>query len=89
MTDAEQSRDLFTALQPGDKVEITHEVKVGLKVWTTVTRGAVVKTERKRHGLSFRRAADDKVFSDEILLKRDSGELTTVTLDEFTVMKRL
>ena len=28
---------------------------------------------------------DDKVISDIIVLKRDGGELTTVTLDEFSV----
>ena len=82
------SRELFTLLQPGDRVEVEHEVKVGGEVWMTKTSGSVVRTERRRHGLHFRRNRDDKVFSDMIVLNRD-GELITVTMDEFTVLRRL
>ena len=87
-TEAE-SREVFSQLKPGDRVEVTHTVKVGQQSWTTTTVGAVVRTERRRHGLHFRRNRDDKVFSDLIILKLDDGELTTVTLDEFTVLRRL
>ena len=84
------SRQLFTELQPGDRVEVEHEVKIGSsKTWQTITRGTVVSTERRRHGLHFRRNRDDKVFSDLIVLDRGDGELTTVTMDEFTILRRL
>ena len=36
-----------------------------------------------------RRNYDDKVYSDVIVLKRDDGELTTVTIDEFSELKKL
>ena len=88
MPTANHNRAWFEGLQPGDQVELEHLVKVGLKSWTTLTRGQVVSTERRRHGLHFRRAGDDKVFSDLILLKRDDGELTTITVDEYTTLKR-
>jgi hypothetical protein len=80
---------VFGELRPGDRIELTHEVKVGLKRWTTTTVGTVARTERRRHSLHFRRSGDDKVFSDLIVLQRDSGELTTVTLDEFSALRRL
>ena len=57
--------------------------------WPTKTIGTVVKTERRRHGLHYQRARDDKVWSDMIVLRRDDGELTTVSVDEFTELKRL
>jgi len=79
----------FSSLRPGDRVEIVHEVKVGFRSWPTKTVGTVVETERRQHSLHFRRAGDDKVFSDVILLKRDDGELTTVTLDEFSELRKL
>lgn len=82
-------RALFSHLQPGDRVELVHEVKVGQQRWTTTTQGEVVRTERRRHGLHFRRNRDDKVFSDLIILRHPDGELTTVTLDEFTTLRRL
>lgn len=81
--------DTFSSLQPGDRVELRHQVKVGFNSWETVTVGTVVSAERRRHGLHYRRNSDDKVFSDVIVLRRESGELTTVTLDEFSQLRKL
>ncbi len=83
------ARKLFAELKAGDRLEATHEVKVGLKRWTAKTIGTVVSCERRRHGLHFRRQNDDKVYSDVILLRREDGELTTVTMDEYTVLRRI
>ncbi len=77
----------FEDLRPGDRVEIEHQVTVGVQTWTTKTTGIVVRRERRRHGLHFRRTLDDKVFSDLVVLRLDGGELTTITLDEFTVLR--
>jgi len=84
-----ETRQLFAELAPGDRVEIVHQVKVGMRTWTTTTTGTVRRTERRRHGLHFTRNPDDKVYSDVILLEREDGELTTVTIDEYTTLKRL
>ncbi len=90
MSAAADARQLFTQLQPGDQVEVVHEVKVGSsKTWSTTTTGTVVNTERRRQGLHHRRSNDDKVFADMIILRRPSGELTTITMDEFTELKRV
>ena len=86
---AAEMLDVFRQLKPEDRVEIKHEVKVGFRSWETVTAGTVVWTERRRHGLHHRRNRDDKVFSDVIVLRRDDGELTTVTLDEFSELTKL
>jgi hypothetical protein len=81
--------ELFADLQPGDRVQVDHEVKVGFRKWHTTTIGTVVRKERRRQSLHFRRNTDDKVFSDVLVIQRESGELTTVTLDEFSVLKKL
>jgi hypothetical protein len=80
---------VFESLQPGDKIELKHQVKVGFRNWETTTTGTVEKIDRRRHGLHRQRNFDDKVYSDIIILKRDSGELTTVTMDEFSELKKL
>lgn len=77
----------FDELKPGDRIEVEHVVTVGARQWTTRTRGTVVRIERRRHGLHFRRNFDDKVYSDSILLELPDGELTAVTVDEFTVVR--
>jgi hypothetical protein len=84
-----QTLSVFEQLQPGDRIELKHAVKVGFKTWQTTTVGTVVKAERRRHSLHFQRNFDDKVFSDFIVLRRDDGELTTVTLDEFSELRKL
>lgn len=89
MATQNETQQLFQQLQPGDKVELTHEVKVGFKSWQTTTAGEVVRTDRRRHGLHHQRSSDDKVFSDIIVLRREDGEHTTVTLDEFSELRRL
>ncbi len=78
----------FDELKPGDRIEVEHLVTVGTKNWSTKTKGTVVRTERRRHGLHFRRSPDDRVYSDVILMELPDGELTTVTMDEFTVLRR-
>ena len=83
------TRSLFDELAPGERIEIEHTITAGRESWTTRTVGTVVRTERRRHGLHFRRNFDDKVFSDVILLELPDGELAAVTLDEFTVVRLL
>ena len=86
----QQSRTLNDQLTPGDRVEVIHGVQVGsTATWNTTTVGKVLRRERRRHGLHFRRNADDKVFSDVLILSRDDGELTTVTIDEYTRLRKL
>jgi hypothetical protein len=84
-----ETRRTFAELVPGDRVEVEHEVKVGQERWPARTTGKVVRKDRRRHGLHFRRNPDDKVWSDVLVLEREGGELTTVTIDEFTVLRKL
>ena len=78
---------VFDDLTPGDRIEVEHTVTVGLSRWTSNTVRVVVRTERRRHGLHYRRNHDDWVSSDVILLRHADGELTTITMDEFTVLR--
>jgi hypothetical protein len=85
-----ESRILYEQLQPGDRVEVLHGVTVGSTAkWSTTTVGRVLRRERRRHGLHFRRNTDDKVYSDVLILARDDGELTTVTIDEYTRLRKV
>jgi hypothetical protein len=85
-----EARSLYEQLQPGDRIEVVHGVTVGSSAtWSTTTVGKVLRRERRRHGLHFRRNPDDKVYSDVLILAREDGELTTVTMDEFTRLRRV
>jgi len=82
-----QTQTALDDLKPGDRIEVEHTVIVGQTKWPSKTLGTVVRVERRRHGLSTARNFDDKVHSDTILLKLPDGELTNVTMDEFTVIR--
>ncbi len=81
--------EVFNQLQPGDRIELEHEVKVGFQLWTTKIAAEVVRKERRRQGLHTQRNPDDKVFTDMIVLRKEDGELTTVSLDDFSSLKKL
>ncbi len=84
------TRQNVNELEPGNRVEVVHQVKVGSSAsWTTTTVGTVERVERRRHGLHFRRNFDDKVFSDMIVMRLDDGSMTTITVDEYTQLKRV
>lgn len=84
-----ESRALYEQLQPGDRVKVEHDVTVGSTgSWRSTMTGRVLRRERRRHGLHFRRSGDDKVYSDVLILVHDSGEHTTITMDEFTRLER-
>jgi len=85
---ARDTLHVYQTLAPGDRVEITQTVRVGFRHWTTTTVGTVVGTSRERHSLHYRRSSDDRVYRDILVLRRDDGELTTVTLDECTVLAK-
>lgn len=83
------THELFGQLRPGDRIAVEHLVTVGSRQWTSRTEGTVDRTDRIRHGLHFRRNADDRVWSDIIFITRADGEKTAVTLDEFTTIQRM
>ena len=85
MNEAEM-RQLYVDLQPGDWVEIVHHVKIGFKEHATHTVGVVVTKERRRSGMNsgFARNWDDKYWFDHLTVRKDDGELTAVTMDEYT-----
>lgn len=85
----DQSLRAYHELQVGDRAEVVHEVKVGFRSWSCRTVGEVVRKERRRHSLHHDRNHDDKVFSDVLVLRLASGELTTLTLDEFSSVTKL
>jgi hypothetical protein len=51
----------------------------------------VAKKERRQCGVDsgFTRNWDDKYWFDHLVLRKDDGELTSLTMDEYTQLKHL
>ena len=86
-----EMRQLYAELHPGDRVEVIHHIKIGFREHETRTIGTVLKKERRQCGIDsgFARNWDDKYWFDHLVLRKDDGELTSLTMDEYTWLKRL
>jgi len=81
-------RTRFDELKPGDRIEVQHTLTVGGESRSVTICGLVVRTERRRQGRACGCGPGDKPPSDVILLELSDGELTSVAVDESTVLRR-
>jgi hypothetical protein len=79
---------LFDELKPGDRIEVEHMVTVGRRSWPSRTLGTVVRTERRHHELHPHGHPHRARASNSILLELSDGELTTVAVDDSTLLRR-
>ncbi len=75
-------------LMPGDRVEVEHRLVVDQETRIVKTMGTLVRSERHLSGMHFRRASDEAVGSDSVLLELQDGELTSIAVDEKTIIRR-
>jgi hypothetical protein len=88
---ATEVQRLYQELNVGERVEVVHLVKIGDHRHESRTAGTIVRKGRMEGGVDsgVRRWWDEKQWFDHLLLRRDDGELTTVTVDEYTSLRRL
>jgi hypothetical protein len=87
---ATEVRQIYETLQLGERVEVVHRVQLGSRATESRTTGTLIRQARSELGADGgqRRWWDEKQWCDQLLLRQDDGELTTVTLDEYTVLRR-
>ncbi|HEY1683895.1 MAG TPA: hypothetical protein VGG19_03955 [Tepidisphaeraceae bacterium] len=71
-------------LVPGAKVQVTQQIPMRNRVWTSNVAGTVVDYEQKKTGSWYAHSRDDKLWLDRLTLRKDDGEITTLNLDEYT-----
>jgi hypothetical protein len=86
-----ETRQQYDALRPGDRVEIVHRVQLGSRATESHTAGTVVSKGQREGGVDsgYRRWSDERQWFQDLVLRKADGELTTVTIDEFTALQRL
>ncbi len=71
---------------------MVHHIKIGSSAnLDSRTVGTVMKKERRQCGIDsgFARNWDDKYWFDHLVLRKDDGELASLTIDEYTQLRRL
>jgi hypothetical protein len=77
-------------LKPGDKIKISRQIRVNsVHSWSQSVEGTYSHTNHLRTGLATDRIPEDDIVVTCIHLTKDSGEKTSITVDEFTKIEKL
>ena len=79
--------DLLRSLKTGQKIELTQSVRVGAKKWTTTTTGTFRGINYLATGLTTDRVPEDDLVVPMVHFTKENGELSSIALDEHSVVK--
>jgi hypothetical protein len=74
---------------PGTRVRVTHRVRVGHRAWSTQVEGVVEKVGFRPVGGMEMGGKASYCLQPTLRLRRESGEVTVVSLDENTDVQTL
>ena len=71
-------------LLPGARVKVTQQIAARHYALSAIVRGTVVEFGQKETGSWFAHSRDDRLWLDRLVLRKDDGEISTLTLDEYS-----
>ena len=75
-----------TKLVSGADVTVTQQIAARDYTWTSEVRGTVVRYDQQQTGSWYAHSKNDKLWLDRLTLRKSDGELTTLNLDEYSVV---
>jgi hypothetical protein len=82
--------DLLKSLKPGDKLQVVQTVRVGAKIWTTESTGVFRGLSYLSTGVTTDRVPEDDIVVPTVhFIKEPKQELTSISLDENSKIKKL
>ncbi len=76
-------------LRPGERVRITQRIVGGNRTWVQAEVGVVESCRAEKTGSWFAHGKDGKLWLMRIRLRKDDGELTTLVVDQHSVIERV
>jgi hypothetical protein len=73
---------LLKGLKPGQRIKVTHTVRVGRRSWPAVVSGTFRDVNYLVTGLATDRVPEDDIVVVAVHFTKDNGELSSVALDE-------
>jgi hypothetical protein len=74
-------------LSPGARVKITQQIAARNYSWASDIVGEVVEFAQQETGSWYAHSKNDKLWLDRLTLRKADGEIITLNLDEFSVVK--
>ena len=82
--------ELLNSLQPGDRIRITHRVRVGSSAtWDAPVEGTFRSLNYLATGLATDRVPEDDIVVVVVRFTKANGELSSVSIDENTHVEKL
>lgn len=81
--------EILQRLQPGQRIRITHSVRVGSKTWPAVATGTFRALNSLATGITTERATQDDIIVPIVHFTKDNKELSSVALDEHSKIEVL
>jgi hypothetical protein len=81
-----QQVSLLRSLVPGQRIRITQSVRVGGRKWQTTVEGSFRRVNYLATGVTVERVAEDDIIVPIVHFEKDNGELSSVAVDESTII---
>jgi hypothetical protein len=79
---------ILDRLQPGQRIRITHLVKIGSsKTWTLTVEGAFRHVDSLATGLATDRLREDDIVIPVVHFTKDNKEMSSISVDEHTLIE--
>ena len=79
--------DVLKSLEPGRRIRVVQTVRVGAKKWQAVAEGVFREINYLATGVTTDRVPEDDIVVPVVHFAKDGGELSSITLDENTVVE--
>jgi hypothetical protein len=74
-------------LVPGARVKVVQQIAARNYSWNSEITGTVVEYRQEPTGSWYAHSKDERLWLDRLTLAKSDGEITTLNLDEFSVVK--
>jgi hypothetical protein len=81
-----QQIEVLRSLQPGQRIQIVQTVRVGARKWQATAEGIFREINYLATGITTERVPEDDVIAPMLHFAKDSGELSSVAVDENTLV---
>ena len=74
-------------LVPGAKVKVVQQIAARNYSWAAEVAGTVVDYQQQQTGSWYAHSKNDKLWLDRLTLRKDDGEITTLNLDDYSLVE--
>jgi len=85
----ERVRAVLANLQPGQRIRITHLIRIGLRTWPATVTGTYRHLDSLATGIATDRVPADDIIIPVLHFTKANGELSSVAIDEHTKVEIL